>query len=108
MDSVTITSDQTQGVGRTRQCDFGVFVADERVTEWRENHKIVHEIMAMGMPMIETWTLEPDGDGTRFIWRQEVNLSGIRRLMLPIIKWQMGRTLGKALANLKWVDESAS
>ncbi len=108
MDSVIITSDETRGVGLTCQCDFGFFTADERVIEWQENRKIVHEIVAMGMPMIETWTLEPRGEGTRFIWRQEVNPEGIRRLMLPMIKWQMGRTFDKALENLRLIVEGAS
>jgi len=108
MDSVIITSDETQGVGLTCQCDFGFFTADERVIEWQENHKIVHEIIAMGMPMKETWTLERNGGGTRFIWQQEVNPTGIRRLMLPMIKWQMGRTFDKALENLKAVVEGSS
>ena len=108
MDGVIITSDETQGVGLTCECDFGFFTADERVIEWQENRKIAHEIVAMGMPMIETWTLEPRGEGTRFIWRQEVNPAGIRRLMLPMIKWQMGRTFDKALENLRAVVEGSS
>ena len=108
MDGVIITSDETRGVGLTCQCDFGFFTADERVIEWQENQKIAHEIVAMGMPMIETWMLEPNGDGTRFIWQQEVNPEGIRRLMLPMIKWQMGRTFDKALENLKRVVEDES
>ncbi len=108
MDGVIITSDETRGVGLTCQCDFGFFTADERVIEWQENQKIVHEIIAMGMPMIEPWMLEPNGDGTRFIWQQEVNPEGIRRLMLPMIKWQMGRTFDKALENLKRVVEDES
>ena len=108
MDGVIITSDETQGVGLTCQCDFGFFTAEERVIEWQQNRKIAHEIVAMGMPMIETWTLEPHGDGTRFIWRQEVNSAGIRRLMVPMIKWQMGRTFDRALGNLKAIVESAS
>ena len=62
----------------------------------------------MGMPMIETWTLEPNGDQTRFFWRQEINPAGIRKLMLPIIKWQMGRTFDQALENLKKIVEGAS
>ncbi len=108
MDGVIITSDETRGVGLTCECDFGFFTADERVIEWQENRKIVHEIEAMGMPMIETWTLEPRGEGTRFIWQQEVNPAGIRKLLLPMIKLQMGRTFDKALENLKRVVEGGS
>lgn len=90
----------------TCECDFGLFRAEERVTEWQENRKIVHHIYAMGMPMTETWTLGPINNGTRFIWRQEVGASGFRSLMMPMMKWRMGKALDKALANLKALIES--
>ncbi|MFQ5930992.1 MAG: SRPBCC family protein [Nitrospiraceae bacterium] len=108
MRSVTITSSQTEGVGLTCDCDFGLFRAEERVTEWQDNRKIAHQLIAMGMPMTEMWELESVEGGTRFIWRQEIDASGIRRLMAPMMKWQMGRTFDKALRNLKALIERES
>ncbi len=107
MHSVTITSNHTEGVGLTCQCDFGLFQAEEKVTEWQENRKIVHQMTVMGMPMTETWTLERIEGGTRFIWRQELEASGIRRLMAPMIKWQLGAAFDKALDNLGKLIESS-
>ena len=100
MKTVTITN-KSDGVGLKCTCDFGRFKADEEVVEWEENRKIVHNVFAMGMPMKESWTLEPSSGGTRFVWRQEIHTRGFKKLLSPMIKRQVNQAFDKGIQQLK-------
>jgi hypothetical protein len=100
MRSVTIT-DSANGVGLKCVCDFGRFTAKEEVVEWVEGRKITHQIEAMGMSMKETWLLDPIPEGTKFRWRQEVDVRGAKRLFSFLMKRQLGKAFDGGMARLR-------
>lgn len=69
-----ITSEQTEGVGATRHCDFTMMgaSAEERITEWNEGKNIKIEVEDLKkMPGIKTMALDlevvPDGENAKLI-----------------------------------------
>ncbi len=106
MRSVTIT-DSTDGVGLKCVCDFGRFTAKEEVVEWVEERKITHQIEAMGMSMKETWLLDPIPEGTKFRWRQEVDVRGAKRLLSFVIKRQLAKAFDRGMVRLKALVEAS-
>ncbi|HZQ85914.1 MAG TPA: SRPBCC family protein [Acidimicrobiales bacterium] len=88
--SIAFTSEQAEGVGTAFTCltRVGPFRTSDRmvVTQWAEGAAmgIRHEGAVTGQGR---FTLEPDGDGTRFTWAEE--------LRFP---WWMGGALGATVA----------
>ena len=87
-----LTSDQKQGVGTTRHCDFTSMGAqvEERITEWNDGESIKIDIYERkNMPMVAdmkaVFTLKSDGDNTV--------LSGI-------FEYQMSNSIGSLINRL--------
>ena len=78
-DSVTVVSDQREGVGvqlavRTRLFGIAAFTEPMEVVEWDPPRRldIRHGSLVAGTG---AWILDPTAGGTRFAWREEIRLA---------------------------------
>ncbi len=95
---ITMQTDQTQGVGTTFVCDTVVGplkTADlMTITEWEPAKAmgVKHEGMVTGEGR---FTLEAEGDGTRFSWDEELNF--------PLwLGGPIGEIFGKPILTFVW------
>jgi carbon monoxide dehydrogenase subunit G len=100
-DRVEVVGDRREGVGvrlrvRTRILGLPAFVEPMEVTAWDPPRRLVlrHGAVVHGEG---TWLLEPEPQGTRFVWIEEVRL-GVpligelaARIYAPVLRRLMGR-----------------
>jgi hypothetical protein len=100
-DRIEVIGEQREGVGvrlavRTRILGFPVFTDPMVVVGWDPPRRLVlrHGSIVVGEG---TWLLDPEPDGTRFVWVEDVRL-GVPlvgelagRLYAPVLRWLMGR-----------------
>lgn len=102
-DSVTVVSEQREGVGvrlAVRTLLFGIpaFTEPMEVIGWDPPRRleIRHGSLVSGAG---TWTLEPVEGGTRFTWREEIRLAAplvgdlAATMYRPVMRWLMGRAM---------------
>lgn len=68
VDHSSAMTDQTEGVGTTRRILAGSQVVLERVIEWEPDQRLAYEFLDLPgvlSSMVNTWQIEPDGDGSR-------------------------------------------
>jgi carbon monoxide dehydrogenase subunit G len=76
----------------------------EQVVEFTgfDRPRLLHVHIVEGpYPVDGTWVLTPDGDGTRVEFSAEGELSGVMRLMGPLVARTMAREFAKYHRNLK-------
>ena len=100
----------SSGVGAERVCDLGHRrEMHERVTAWTEGQSFTYE--SADAPMMKrarnTWSIQPDGRGTRVVSEAEVELRGgiFGRLLELLFRPLLGLFLPNPLAKFKyWVE----
>lgn len=106
-DSVRVLSPHRTGVGvriavRTRVLNVPLFTEQLEVTDWEPPRRLVlaHRSFVRG---VGTWSLEPEGSGTRFTWTEELTLPipifGV--LALLVYRPFLRRLMRGALANVR-------
>ena len=100
------------GIGTTWRLRFkpvmGVSEGDTEVVAFEPNRKTVQQGVVGPMQPTLTYLFEPAGGGTRFTRRVEIRVSGMMRLMEPLMKLMTPRGNARFLANLKKVLEERS
>ena len=109
-DRVTVVSEQREGVGvrlavRTRILGIPAFTEPMEVTGWDAPRRleIRHGSLVAGTG---TWTLEPVDGGTRFTWREDIQLAVplvgdlAATLYRPVMRVLMGRAMQGLRAHL--------
>jgi uncharacterized protein YndB with AHSA1/START domain len=106
-DSVQVLSGHREGVGvrlavRTRVFGVPLFTEELEVTSWDPPHRLViaHRSIVRG---VGTWTLAPEGPGTRLGWTEEVTLPVpvLGEAMLLAYRPFLRRLMRGSLANLR-------
>ena len=100
------------GIGTTWHLRFkpvmGVSEGDTEVVAFEPNRKTVQQGVVGPMQPTLTYLFEPAGGGTRFTRRVAIRVSGMMRLMEPLMKLMTPRGNARFLANLKKVLEERS
>ena len=76
----------------------------EQVTEFTEfdRPRRLHVGVVEGpYPVDGTWTFEPDGDGTRVVFTAEGELTGLLKLLEPVVRRLLARQFAGYHRNLK-------
>lgn len=60
----------------------------------------------MGVEIVYTYTLDPEKGGTRVTWVCDLEASGLKRMMLPMVAGIMKKEDGDHLQNVKQVLEN--
>jgi uncharacterized protein YndB with AHSA1/START domain len=106
------TSGGPIGIGTTWHLRFkpvmGVSEGDTEVVAFEPNRKAVQQGVVGPMQPTLTYLFEPADGGTRFTRRVEIRVSGMMRLMEPLMKLMTPRGNARFLANLKRVLEERS
>ena len=106
-DTVTVVSDQREGVGvrlevRTRLFGVAAFTEPMEVVGWDPPRRldISHGSLVAGTG---SWTLEPVEGGTRFTWREDVRLAVplLGELAAAIYRPIMHVLMGRAMTGLR-------
>jgi hypothetical protein len=106
-DSVTVVSEQREGVGvrlavRTRIFGIPAFTEPMEVTGWDAPRRldIRHGSLVAGDG---TWMLEPVEGGTRFTWREDIRLAapGVGGLAATLYRPVMRVLMGRAMLGLR-------
>jgi len=106
-DSVRVLSAHRTGVGvriavRTRVLNVPLFTERLEVTYWEPPRRLVlaHRGFVRG---VGTWSLEPEGSGTRFTWTEELALPIplLGEAALLVYRPFLRRLMRGALANLR-------
>jgi len=106
-DLVSVTKLTEGPVGVGTQYSEIVKVADKEgagsleVTRYEPDRVFAHKGQGGPAKFTATFTVEPSGDGARVVHEYEVKLSGMAKLMSPVLTTWMKKNGEKALANLK-------
>jgi carbon monoxide dehydrogenase subunit G len=105
------TSDGPLGVGSTLQAVVKAFgrrrTADYLVTEYEPNHVFAFKVTSGPMTSRARFSVEPAGAGTRLTASGEVELTGLSRLLAPILVRMVRRHSQADLANVKRILEAS-
>jgi carbon monoxide dehydrogenase subunit G len=101
--SVTWTSPRPLRVGATREVGLGPSKVHEHFYRWDEGHGYAFYVYEANAPLFrrfaEDYVLEPDGDGTRFIWKVAIEpkpaLALPFKALAPVLKAAFGRVPGE-------------
>ncbi len=75
--------------------------ADLLVSVYEPNTNIGISTEAEGIEVTYHYHLSPEGDGTRLTWTCELEASGLRKMMLPVVAAIMKKEDGNHLQQLK-------
>ena len=75
--------------------------ADLLVTAYEPNTHVGISTEAEGITVAYHYRLSPEGDGTRLTWVCELEASGLRKMMLPMVATIMKKEDGDHLQRLK-------
>ncbi|MBK8470626.1 MAG: SRPBCC family protein [Actinomycetales bacterium] len=75
--------------------------ADLRIIAYEPDTRVGVSTAAEGITVTYQYRLSPEGDGTRLDWTCELEASGLRRMMLPIVAAIMKKEDGDHLQRLK-------
>jgi hypothetical protein len=113
-DSVRVVGALREGVGvrldvRTRVLNLPLFTERLEVTHWDPPRRLV---MAHGsfVSGVGTWSLEPEGSGTRFVWTEELGLpipllgEAVLVAYRPLLRRRMRGSLGNLRAYVRGDD----
>ncbi|MCD2441871.1 SRPBCC family protein [Agromyces sp. SYSU K20354] len=113
LDNITASSKLTDGpiaVGtkfrETRVVNGKEASADLLVSAYEPNTQVSISTEAEGIKVEYHYHLSPDGGGTRLKWTCELEASGLRRMMLPMVAGIMKKEDGDHLRRLKAYLES--
>lgn len=99
------TSEETGGLGSTRQVEFPGFVVEERFIVWERPHRWGFTFIATNRKMVaagvELVVLEPTDSGTDLTYTMALEPSGAGRLLIPLSKGRVAKSLRDALASLE-------
>ncbi|HEY5787636.1 MAG TPA: SRPBCC family protein [Microlunatus sp.] len=80
--------------------------ADLLVTAYEPDTHVGISTEAEGILVVYHYRLVPEGDGTRLTWICELQASGLRKMMLPLVATIMKKEDGDHLQRLKTYIES--
>ena len=104
MQDARYTSPPPYGVGSTRSVRVMGLVADETILAFDPGKRFAFRVDAANLPMlralVEVVTLEPDGAGTRVVYRQALEPKPWLRPLRPLLRGQMERGLRRGLDGL--------
>jgi carbon monoxide dehydrogenase subunit G len=105
------TSDGPIGPGATLQTVVKAFgrrrTADYLVTEYEPGHAFAFEVTSGPMTSRARYSVEPAGAGTRLTASGEADVTGLFRLLAPILVRTVERHSRDDLANLKRILEAS-
>jgi carbon monoxide dehydrogenase subunit G len=105
------TSDGPLGVGSTLQTVVTAFgrrrTADYLVTEYEPNHGFAFEVTSGPMTSRARYSVEPAGAGTRLTASGEAEVTGLYRLLAPILVRTLKRHSQDDLTNVKRILEAS-
>jgi uncharacterized protein YndB with AHSA1/START domain len=107
------TSPPPHAVGSTRSVQVMGLAADETILAFDPGKRFAFRVDAANLPvltaLVEEVTLEPDGAGTRVVYRQALALRPWLRFLAPLLRGQMQAGLQRGLAGLApWVARRGS
>lgn len=115
LDNITGSTKLTDGpigVGttfrETRVVGKGESTADLVITEYEPHTQVGVSAEAEGITVTYVYRLTPEGNGTLLDWTCELEASGLRRMMLPLVATIMKKEDGDHLERLKAYLESKS
>ena len=98
------TSPAPHGVGSTRSVHVMSMRADETILAFEPGRRFAFRVDATNVPvldaLVEVVTLEPEGAGTRVVYRQALATRPWLRLFAPLLRRGMERGLRQGLAGL--------
>ena len=104
------TSDGPLGAGSTLQTVVKAFgrrrTADYLVTEYEPGHAFAFEVTSGPMTSRARYSVEPAGAGTRLTASGEAEVTGLYRLLAPLLVRTVERHSQDDLANLKRILEA--
>ena len=90
----------TRRFARATFTDFRETVVEYEVLR-RFTYRIDEASRPLARAMVERWTLEPDGDGTRITWTMAIEPRVLFRLMVPAPRFSIGPVFRRAMRNLE-------
>lgn len=104
MKDARYTSAAPHGVGSTRTVHVMSMRADETILAFDPGERFAFRVDATNLPvldaLVEVVTLEPDGAGTRVVYRQALETKPWLRLLAPLLRRGMERGLRRGLDGL--------
>ena len=104
------TSDGPLGVGSRLQTVVKAFgrrrTADYLVTEYEPNHAFAFEVSSGPMTSRARYSVEPAGAGTRLTASGEAEVTGLYRLLAPVLVRTLERHSQDDLTNVKRILEA--
>jgi carbon monoxide dehydrogenase subunit G len=96
--------DQPPGIGSGREVTVGRTRYRETILAWDTPHRWAYRVDETSVPMahalVEEWTIEPEGDGSRLRWTFAIDPRPLFRISAPLAGPVMGRMMKRAMGNL--------